>query len=142
VPPGEEGRLVFETDGELGEQLRQAARARGEPPEVLAADLIARGLELEARRLQAEVALGALTPRERQVAWLAAAGRTNRQIAEALIVSPETVKTHIAHVLQKLGVRSKVDLRVLALDLELELGTPTPHLGAEVEVGQEEESGR
>lgn len=119
TPPDNDGRLVFETDGELGQELRLAARARGQPPEALAADLIVRGLEQEARRSQAEALLGALTRRERQVAWLAAAGRTNRQIAEALVVSPETVKTHIAHVLQKIGVRSKVDLRVFVVDLEL-----------------------
>ncbi len=119
VSPDDDGRLVFETDLELGEELRQAARARGQLPEALAADFIARGLEQEARRSQAEAALGALTRRERQVAWLAAVGRTNRQIAGALFVSPETVKTHIAHVLHKLGVRSKADLRLFILDLEL-----------------------
>jgi DNA-binding CsgD family transcriptional regulator len=117
--PGDDGQLLFETDGELGQELRLAARARGQAPEALAAELIARGLEQEARRSHAEAVLGALTRRERQVAWLAAAGHTNRQIAEALVVSPETVKTHIAHILQKLGVRSKVDLRVFVVDLEL-----------------------
>jgi DNA-binding CsgD family transcriptional regulator len=117
--PGDDGQLLFETDGELGQELRLAARARGQAPEALAAELIARGLEQEARRSHAEAVLGALTRREGQVAWLAAAGHTNRQIAEALFVSPETVKTHIAHILQKLGVRSKVDLRVFVVDLEL-----------------------
>jgi len=130
--PGDDGRLVFETDVELGQELRQAARARGQLPEALAADLIARGLEHEARRLRAEAVLGALTRRELQVASLAADGRTNRQIAEALVVSPETVKTHIAHVLQKLGVRSKADLRVFVLDLELEY--PASFVGSEMEV--------
>jgi DNA-binding CsgD family transcriptional regulator len=118
APSGDDGRLLFETDVELGQELRLAARARGQAPEILAAELIARGLEQEARRLQAEAILAALTRRERQVAWLAAAGRTNRQIAETLVVSPETVKTHVAHLLQKLGVRSKVDLRVFVLELE------------------------
>ncbi|OGO10112.1 MAG: hypothetical protein A2Z66_05950 [Chloroflexi bacterium RBG_13_66_10] len=132
--PGDDGRLVFETDVELGQELRQAARARGQLPEALAADLIARGLEHEARRSRAEAVLGALTRRELQVASLAADGRTNRQIAEALVVSPETVKTHIAHVLQKLGVRSKADLRVFVLDLELQ--DPEALAEGEGEAGQ------
>jgi DNA-binding CsgD family transcriptional regulator len=113
------GRLLFEADEELADELRLAARARGQAPEALAADLIARGLSQEARRAEAEAVLRALTHRERQVAWLAAAGQTNRQIAQALVVSPETVKTHVAHVLHKLGVRSKMDLRVLAMDVDL-----------------------
>jgi RNA polymerase sigma factor (sigma-70 family) len=109
--------LVLEADPELGEELQSAARARGQAPETLAADLLVRGLEQEALRAQIESALAALTPRERQVVWLAARGWTNRRIAEALFVSPETVKTHVAHVLEKLRLRSKVELRVLLLDL-------------------------
>jgi len=104
------GRLVFEADPELGEELQSAARARGEAPERLATDLLARGLEQEALRVRVE---NILTPRERQVVWLAARGWTNRRIAEALFVSPETVKTHVAHILEKLRLRSKVELRVL-----------------------------
>lgn len=140
APSGDGGRLLFETDVELGQELRLAARARGQAPEILAAELIARGLELEARRSRAEAVLAALTRRERQVAWLAAAGRTNRQIAETLVVSPETVKTHVAHLLQKLGVRSKVDLRVFVLDLELE--GPASLAESEAETQHERRAGR
>jgi len=111
------GRLAFEADAELGEALRRAALACGLPPEELAAELLARGLEQEMLRSQAEAVLAGLTRREQQVAWRAVRGQTNRQIAEVLVVSPETVKTHMAHVLEKLGVHSKADLRVLLLDL-------------------------
>ncbi len=48
-----------------------------------------------------------LTPRELEVARLIAQGLTNREIAEALVVSPETVKTHVAHILRKLELRSR-----------------------------------
>jgi DNA-binding NarL/FixJ family response regulator len=108
---------VFEADARLGEELRTVARSRGQSPEALAADLLARGLEREAVRARAEAVLASLTPREQQVAWRTARGQTNRQIAEALVVSTETIKTHVAHILDKLGVRSKTDLRVLLLDL-------------------------
>jgi DNA-binding CsgD family transcriptional regulator/tetratricopeptide (TPR) repeat protein len=46
----------------------------------------------------------ALTPRERQVAELAAQGLTNREIGEALYLSPKTVNIHLARVFAKLGV--------------------------------------
>jgi DNA-binding CsgD family transcriptional regulator len=112
-----DGRLVFELDAELSAQLRCTARARAKTPHALAADLLVRGLQDETLRAQAEAALVALTPREQQVAWLTARGRTNRQIAETLVISLETVKTHVRHVLDKFGVRSKTDLRLLLLDL-------------------------
>ncbi len=110
-------RLAFEIDGELSAQLSLTAHSRGQTIGGLIADLIARGLQQDALRSQAEAALASLTPREQEVAWLTARGHTNPQIAEALIVSPETVKTHVAHVLEKFGVRSKTELRVRLLDL-------------------------
>jgi DNA-binding CsgD family transcriptional regulator len=54
----------------------------------------------------------AFTPAERQVADLASAGRTNRQIAEHLFLSEKTVETHLSHAYRKLGVRSRTQLAV------------------------------
>jgi RNA polymerase sigma factor (sigma-70 family) len=109
--------LGLELSAELSAQLRSTARSRGQPPESLVLDLLARGLEREAFRARTEAALQALTPREQEVAWLTARGHTNQQIAEVLVISPETVKTHVRHVLEKFNVRSKVDLRLQLLDL-------------------------
>ncbi len=53
-----------------------------------------------------------LTAREREVARLMAAGATNAEIARALFLSLPTVKTHVSHVLGKLGVRSRTELVV------------------------------
>jgi DNA-binding NarL/FixJ family response regulator len=114
---GRPGRLNFELDAALSAQLRLAARARQQSTERLIADLLAHGLEREALRQQAEAALSALTKREQEVARLAARGHTNRQIAEALFISTETVKTHMRNVLDKFEVHSKADLRLLLLDL-------------------------
>ena len=49
----------------------------------------------------------ALTPREREVAALVADGRTNRAIAEALVISPATVKDHVHHILAKTGLPNR-----------------------------------
>jgi DNA-binding CsgD family transcriptional regulator len=51
--------------------------------------------------------LAALTPSERRVAELAAAGQTNREIAQSLFVTEKTVETHLGHVYDKLSVRSR-----------------------------------
>lgn len=48
-----------------------------------------------------------LTPREREVSWLLARGASNREIAETLMISENTVKTHVGHILEKLGIHSR-----------------------------------
>ncbi|WP_033290875.1 ATP-binding protein [Amycolatopsis jejuensis] len=51
-----------------------------------------------------------LSPREREVAEMLAEGRTNRQIADGLFLSPRTVEQHVAKVLRKLGAHSRTDV--------------------------------
>ena len=51
-----------------------------------------------------------LTAGERRIAELAAAGLTNRQVAEAAFVSPKTVEANLARVYRKLGIRSRAEL--------------------------------
>ena len=111
------GRLAIEIEPSLSAQLRLAALARGQTPEALAADLLTQGLEQEISRAQAEVVLNRLTLREQQVARRAALGCTNSQIAQLLVISPETVKSHIRHILAKLGLHSKTELRMLLYEL-------------------------
>ncbi|HZG92086.1 MAG TPA: AAA family ATPase [Pseudonocardia sp.] len=66
-----------------------------------------------------------LTAREREVAELAAAGRSAREIAAALFVGERTVEGHLARVYARLGVRSKVELARRAGEFGLRTGTRT-----------------
>jgi predicted ATPase/DNA-binding CsgD family transcriptional regulator len=59
---------------------------------------------------------GGLTPRERQVAALIAAGQSNREIAEALVLSERTVESHVTNILIKLGFPSRARIAVWAAD--------------------------
>ncbi|WP_194912355.1 response regulator [Catenulispora rubra] len=59
-------------------------------------------------------ALAGLTAREREMMTLAAEGRSNDEIAEALVVSPLTVRTHIHRAMMKLGARDRAQLVVIA----------------------------
>jgi DNA-binding CsgD family transcriptional regulator len=58
--------------------------------------------------------LDALTPREREILDLVAQGRANKEIAAALGISERTARTHVSHVLRKLGVSSRTQAALLA----------------------------
>ena len=59
---------------------------------------------------------GTLTPREREIVALVAAGRSNRAIAEELFISPATAARHVANILAKLGFTSRTQIAAWAAD--------------------------
>jgi ATP/maltotriose-dependent transcriptional regulator MalT len=61
-----------------------------------------------------------LTPREAEVLGLVAAGRSNRQIAQALFISPKTASVHVSNILAKLGVATRVEAAAVAHRLGLD----------------------
>jgi DNA-binding NarL/FixJ family response regulator len=63
-----------------------------------------------------DAALHQLTPREREVLSLVGRGCSNLDIAEALVLSPLTVKTHLARLFAKLGARDRAQLVVVAYE--------------------------
>ena len=67
----------------------------------------------------------ALTPSELRVARLAADGRTNRQIAHGLYVTPKTVETHLAHAFAKLGISQRGELPAALAGENLRVPTQT-----------------
>ena len=102
---------TFELDAGLLPGLRELARREQRPAEELAADLLSDAIDRRRRGQDSLARWEALTPRQKQVAALACLGYTNEQIAVRLVISSETVKTHVRAVLVKFGVRSKAQLR-------------------------------
>jgi len=127
---------TFETDEYVFEALRAGASGflvkDTEPVELIrAVRVVAQGDALLSpgvtRRLIAEFAtkpparsavpgLDALTDREREVMTLVAAGLSNEEIAERLVVSPATAKTHVSRVMGKLEARDRAQVVVFAYE--------------------------
>jgi DNA-binding CsgD family transcriptional regulator/RecA/RadA recombinase len=110
---------------ELGAALRRAnerAKAREQLRRAVELATICGARPLAARAESELLATGArprrialsglesLTPSERRVAELAAQGPTNREIAQALFVTPKTVEVHLSHAYRKLGISSRSQL--------------------------------
>ena len=70
---------------------------------------------LERARLGEEVPEDPLTPREQEIVKLIAEAYTNDEIAEALVISKKTVERHRANILEKLGMRDRVELTRYAI---------------------------
>ena len=67
----------------------------------------------------AKEAFGGLTEREREVAALIAQGKSNREIADELVVSYRTVETHVGTILSKLAFSSRAQIAVWAVEIGL-----------------------
>ncbi|MBA2463450.1 MAG: response regulator transcription factor [Nocardioidaceae bacterium] len=72
-----------------------------------------------ATRPNVEAVLADLTPREREVLTLVGRGMTNQEIAEHLVLSPLTAKTHVSRLFLKLGARDRAQLVVTAYETGL-----------------------
>jgi DNA-binding NarL/FixJ family response regulator len=65
-----------------------------------------------------------LSVRELEVLALVAAGRTNGQIAKELFISPKTASVHVTHILDKLGVSSRIEAAMIAARAGLTAADP------------------
>ncbi len=113
-------------------ELVRAVRSIADGQALLSPSVTRRLLDLRGRTLppvSSEVPdgkLAAITPRERTVLRLVARGLSNREIATAMDVAPSSVKTHVSHLLAKLGLTDRVHLVVFAYEHELiRPGVPT-----------------
>jgi DNA-binding NarL/FixJ family response regulator len=93
--------------GELVEAVLDAGRGEPRVPPAMAGRMLG-------DLAPADDPLAVLSEREREVLALIAAGRRNREIAEELVVTEATVKTHVRHVLEKLRFRNRAEAAAFA----------------------------
>jgi DNA-binding NarL/FixJ family response regulator len=111
------------------DELARAIRSVASGDAVVSPRITRRLLDIYAAKLpdlsggatsgSARDALGQLTPREQEVLLEVATGLSNTEIAEKLVVSEATVKTHVGSILAKLGLRSRVQAVIFAYDTGL-----------------------
>ncbi len=90
--------------------IKAYAKREGCTPDEAIVFMLKGGLELYLQTDHDHRSWEKLSAREKQVAALMCSGLTNRQIAARLVISPETVKTHVRHLLRKFGLRSRREL--------------------------------
>ena len=103
------------------EELLRVIRSAGTGVSLLSPNdvtrwLLARG-EARDRRWRTALIEQRLTPREREVLTLLARGGTNQSIADELVISPETVQTHVRNLMAKVDERSRLALVTTAIRL-------------------------
>lgn len=119
---GAAGFLVkdIEPDDLIG-AVRVAARGEALLSPAVTRAVIARSIAATEPVVPQQISphLAALTPREREVVTLVAAGLSNDDIAAELVVSPLTAKTHVARAMAKAGVRDRAQLVIFAYETGL-----------------------
>ena len=98
------------------EQLLQAVRTVAAGEALLSPEVTKRVIRQFSRlpRPSTPTGFDELTSREQEIFRLIAEGCSNAEIAEALVITDSTVKSHVTHILSKLGLRDRVQLVVLA----------------------------
>jgi DNA-binding CsgD family transcriptional regulator len=130
---------IMRPEGEIGRALQDLARREMRSEDEIAADLLANALARHQAAQDNLLRWHALTPREQEVSALACLNLTNVQIANCLMISPETVKTHVRNVLAKFNLRSKDELRQILGDWDFSAWVEANVTCKEVAISRPEE---
>jgi DNA-binding NarL/FixJ family response regulator len=123
---GVRGFLLRDADAsELGDAVRTVARGGGILSPAVARRLIDEFAALPDLNCPRPARFDELTRREVEVVALVARGLSNREIAERLVVTPETAKTHVSRALRKVDARDRAQLVTFAYEAGLVVPTRT-----------------
>lgn len=102
---------IFLQDEELVAVVKDVARRQSRTEEEIIADFTKVGLNQFWTQNELEERWSSLSHREQQVVALLCLGYRNYEIAEILVIAPETVKTHLQHIFDKFDLRGSRELR-------------------------------
>jgi len=110
---------TFIDEGEIMERLLQQALSKGIAPNYVTKLLDASREAAEISMVDSQPLIDPLSERELEVLRLLAAGLTNQQIAQQLVIAVSTVKSHINHIYGKLNVSSRTQAVAQAQTLDI-----------------------
>jgi DNA-binding NarL/FixJ family response regulator len=124
---GASGFLIKDSEpGELLHAIRVVARGESLLSPTVTRRVISQFAAQPTRRRAPHPGIRTLTDREREVVGLVAEGLTNDEIAERLVVSPATARTHVSRAMVKLHARDRAQLVVFAYQSGLGPSAPSP----------------
>ena len=115
---------------DLLRSVQNLSAREGYPPDEMILMLLEQAVSDRRRLDHSHRSWESLSTRERQVTALVCEGLTGRQIAARLVLSPETIKTHVRHILRKFNISSRRELRRLLADWDLSPWLPDEHMAA------------
>jgi DNA-binding NarL/FixJ family response regulator len=113
---GDDESRIFLQDEEIITLVRNAAKQQGRSEEEIITDFTRAGWDQLQQTAEMEERWDSLSRREQQVVALICLGHRNYQIAEILVIAPETVKTHLQNIFTKFNLRSSKELRLTLKD--------------------------
>lgn len=113
---GNDESRIFLQDEEIITLVRNAAKQQGRSEEEIITDFTKAGWDQLQQTTEMEERWDSLSRREQQVVALICLGHRNYQIAEILVIAPETVKTHLQNIFTKFNLRSSKELRLVLKD--------------------------
>jgi ATP/maltotriose-dependent transcriptional regulator MalT len=111
-----ESARVFLQDQELIAVIKDVAKQQSRAEEEVIAEFTKVGLNQFVAQSELQNRWNSLTHREQQVVALVCLGYRNYEIAQTLVVAPETVKAHLQHIFDKFHLRSSKELRLVLKD--------------------------
>ena len=109
-------KVRYQLDIDLLDVLEDLAQREDKPTEAMAEELIRQAIRHREMAEQSLALWHKLTRREKQVVALICLGYMNKEIAERLYISTETVKSHVSNALRKFGVRRRVEIQKMLAD--------------------------
>ncbi len=117
---GASGYLTTDcSPSELVDAIRAVTRGDVLIPPAMLGPLLSDLLERRRGHEEALLKVSKLSPRERQVLALVARGKKSSQIAEELVISGETARTHVQNILTKLGIHSRLEAASFVIEFGL-----------------------
>jgi DNA-binding NarL/FixJ family response regulator len=116
IKKGDDESRIFLQDDEIIALVRKVAKQQGRSEEEIIADFTKAGWDQLQQDTELVERWNSLSEREQQVTALICIGHRNYQIAEILVIAPETVKTHLQNIFSKFNLRSSKELRLVLKD--------------------------